>query len=158
MGEILNKQRVGPIVFVSDSHSPSLWAKFSQLKEQDRLQQLKRMAGFQPEPEAEEDEQEQEQEEITWSWKKLLNSVFGTRIEKSGRGRASSESPDSYNIYDRSPDFQNNYGWSVALDESNYSPLKHSGIGVYLVNLTAVNNQLFNRGGARNTIMKNEKL
>ncbi|KAK1587849.1 hypothetical protein Q3G72_017431 [Acer saccharum] len=137
VGEILNKQRGGPIVFVSESHSPSLWAKFSQLKEQDRLQQLKRMAGFQPEPEAEEDEQEQEQEEITWSWRKLLNSVFGTRIEKSSRGRASSESPDSYNIYDRSPDFQNNYGWSVALDESDYSPLKHSGIGVYLVNLTA---------------------
>ncbi|KAI9196591.1 hypothetical protein LWI28_025264 [Acer negundo] len=137
VGEILNKQRGGPIVFVSDSHSPSLWAKFSQLKEQDRLQQLKRMAGFQPEPEEEEDEQEQEQEEITWSWRKLLNSVLGTRIEKSGRGKASSESPDSYNIYDRSPDFQNNYGWSVALDESDYSPLKHSGIGVYLVNLTA---------------------
>ncbi|KAK0604676.1 hypothetical protein LWI29_018128 [Acer saccharum] len=137
VGEILNKQRGGPIVFVSDSHSPSLWAKFSQLKEQDRLQQLKRMAGFQPEPEEEEDEQEQEQEETTLSWRKLLNSVFRTRIEKSGRGRASSESPDSYNIYDRSPDFQNNYGWSVALDESDYSPLKHSGIGVYLVNLTA---------------------
>ncbi|KAK0606371.1 hypothetical protein LWI29_036984 [Acer saccharum] len=137
VGEILNKQRGGPIVFASDSHSPSLWAKFSQLKEQDRLQQLKRMAGFQRKPEAEEDEQEQEQEEITWSWRKLLNSVFGTRIEKSGRGRASIESPDSYNIYDRSPDFQNNYGWSVALDESDYSPLKHSGIGVYLVNLTA---------------------
>ncbi|KAK1588718.1 hypothetical protein Q3G72_026384 [Acer saccharum] len=138
VGEILNKQRGGPIVFVSESHSPSLWAKFSQLKEQDRLQQLKRMAGFQPEPEEEEeDEQEQEQEETTLSWRKLLNSVFRTRIEKSGRGRASSESPDSYNIYDRSPDFQNNYGWSVALDESDYSPLKHSGIGVYLVNLTA---------------------
>ncbi|KAK4852250.1 hypothetical protein QYF36_022374 [Acer negundo] len=136
VGEILNKQRGGPIVFVSDSRSPSLWAKFSQFKEQDRLQQLKRMAGFQPQPE-EEEEDEQEQEEITWSWRKLLNSVLGTRIEKSGRGRASSESPDSYNIYDRSPDFQNNYGWSVALDESDYSPLKHSGIGVYLVNLTA---------------------
>ncbi|KAL5831210.1 hypothetical protein ACOSQ4_016564 [Xanthoceras sorbifolium] len=143
--EIMNRQREGPIVYVSESHSPSLWAKFSQLIEQDRLQQLKRMVGLQQEPEEEEEaqdqeegeEEEEEEEEITWSWRKLLGSVFGTRIENGGSGESSSESPDSYNIYDRSPDFQNNYGWSVALDESDYSPLKHSGIGIYLVNLTA---------------------
>ncbi|XWS52707.1 hypothetical protein CRYUN_Cryun11dG0093800 [Craigia yunnanensis] len=37
----------------------------------------------------------------------------------------------------RSPDFRNNYGWSIVLDGSEYGPLKDSGIGIYLVNLTA---------------------
>ncbi|KAL5831215.1 hypothetical protein ACOSQ4_016569 [Xanthoceras sorbifolium] len=136
--EILNKPSEGPIVYMSDSHSPSLWAKFLQLKEQDRLQQLKGMVGIQQEPEEEEEEEEDEEEQITtWSWRKL-NSVFGIKNNKGQRG--STEYPDSYNIYDRSPDFKNNYGWSIALDESDCSPPKHSGIGVYLVNLTAQQN------------------
>lgn len=65
-----------------------------------------------------------------------MKSVFGAEDRKDTR--ATGGSPDSYNIYKRSPDFRNNYGWTVALDESDYKPIKHSGIGVYLVNLTAV--------------------
>ncbi|KAL5832968.1 hypothetical protein ACOSQ3_016642 [Xanthoceras sorbifolium] len=135
--EILNKPSEGPIVYMSDSHSPSLWAKFLQLKKQDRLQQLKGMVGIQQEPEEEEEEEDEEEQITTWSWRKL-NSVFGIKNNKGQRG--STEYPDSYNIYDRSPDFKNNYGWSIALDESDCSPPKHSGIGVYLVNLTAQQN------------------
>ncbi|KAJ0083951.1 hypothetical protein Patl1_30754 [Pistacia atlantica] len=125
--DILNRQQDGPIVYISDSHAPSMWSKFLQLKEQERLQHLKRMVEFQQEP--------QEQEQKTWSWRKLLNSVFGAEDRKDTR--ATRRSPDAYNIYKRRPDFKNNYGWSVALDGSDYKPLKHSGIGVYLVNLTA---------------------
>jgi hypothetical protein len=48
------------------------------------------------------------------------------------------KAPDPYNLYDRDPGFRNNYGWSTALDEHDYEPLKDSDIGVYIVNLTAV--------------------
>lgn len=130
--EILSRQREGPIVYVENSRSPSVWAKFLQMKQQDRLQQLKKMVpdDFQEEP-------VHPQEEITWSWRKLLNSMLGKETKRSD-DKGTGKSPDSYNLYDRRPDFSNNYGWSVALDESDYDPLKHSGIGVYLVNLTAV--------------------
>ena len=127
----MTRQQEGPIVFIGDSRAPrpSLWTKFLQLKEQDRLQHLKRMVKFQQQP-------SQGEEQRTWSWRKLLNSIFGQENKK--KGEKVGKSPDSYNIYDRRPDFRNNYGWSIALDESDYQPLKYSGIGVYLVNLTAV--------------------
>jgi hypothetical protein len=129
--EIMTRQQEGPIVFIGDSRAPrpSLWTKFLQLKEQDRLQHLKRVVKFQQQP-------SQGEEQRTWSWRKLLNSIFGQ--ENKEKGEKVGKSPDSYNIYDRRPDFRNNYGWSIALDESDYQPLKYSGIGVYLVNLTAV--------------------
>ncbi|CAA0834082.1 RmlC-like cupins superfamily protein [Striga hermonthica] len=41
------------------------------------------------------------------------------------------------NIFDKEPDFKNDYGWSTTLDESDYSPLEHGDVGVYLVNLNA---------------------
>lgn len=128
--EIMTRQHEGPIVFVGDSRAPrpSLWTKFLQLKEQDRLQHLKRMVKFQQQP-------SQGEEQRTWSWRNLLISIFGQENKK--KGEKVGKSPDSYNIYDRRPDFRNNYGWSIALDESDYQPLKYSGIGVYLVNLTA---------------------
>jgi hypothetical protein len=130
--EILSRQREGPIVYLEDSRSPSVWAKFLQMKQQDRLQHLKKMVpdDFQEEP-------VHRQEELTWSWRKLLNSMLGKESKRKD-DKGAGKSPDSYNLYDRRPDFSNNYGWSVALDESDYDPLKHSGIGVYLVNLTAV--------------------
>ncbi|XP_062172690.1 vicilin-like seed storage protein At2g28490 [Alnus glutinosa] len=129
--EILTRQREGPIVYVPDARSPSVWAKFLQMKDQDRLQHLKRMVlDFQEEPDHD------HQEEQTWSWRKLLNSMLGKETKRRG-DKGTGKSPDSYNLYDRRPDFSNNYGWSLALDESDYDPLKRSGIGVYLVNLTA---------------------
>ncbi|KAF9675539.1 hypothetical protein SADUNF_Sadunf09G0042700 [Salix dunnii] len=128
--EIMTRQQEGPIVFIGDSRAPRLspWTKFLKLKEQDRLEHLKRLVKFQQQP-------SQGEEQMTWSWRKLLNSVFGQENKK--KGEKAGKSPNSYNIYDRRPDFRNNYGWSIALDESDYQPLKHSGVGVYLVNLTA---------------------
>jgi len=127
----MTRQQEGPIVFLSDSRAPrpSPWRKFLQLKEQDRQQHLKRMVKFQQPP-------NQEEEQMAWSWRNLLNSIFGQENKKKCEN---GKSPDSFNIYDRRPNFRNNYGWITAIDESDYQPLRQSGIGVCLVNLTAVN-------------------
>lgn len=146
MGElryILSRQQDGPIVYVKDQHPPSLWTKFLELKRLDRLQHLKRVVDSQKEEDGhrDNDEEEGEEQRPSWSWRKLLSSVFGDkapvadkRREEKGRG----ESPDSCNLYDKKADYSNDYGYSKALDESNYDLLKSSGIGIYLVNLTAV--------------------
>ncbi|KAF5470668.1 hypothetical protein F2P56_011167 [Juglans regia] len=134
--DILSRQREGPIVYVPESHSPSVWSKFLQMKERDRLQHLKKLVDFHEPRDDDEEEEEEQQQQITWSWRKLLNSVLGKEPSKRGDKRTR-RTPDSYNLYKRRPDFRNNYGWSVALDESDYTPLKHSGISVFLVNLTA---------------------
>lgn len=137
LSDFLSRQQDGPIVYVTDyPHPPSLWSRFLELKEHDRLQEMKRMVGFTEEP----DHQEEQGQTLTRSWRKLLNSVFGSNGKTKddpdaykGKGK----SHDAYNIFKRSADFKNDYGWSKALDESDYSPLKDSGVGVYLVNLSA---------------------
>ncbi|KAJ7947776.1 Vicilin-like seed storage protein [Quillaja saponaria] len=131
---IMTRQQEGPIVYVSDSQAPSLWTKFLQLKEEDRLHHLKKMVDFQQQPTQEEVEEEQ----TNWSWRKLLNSAFANdKKPDNKRSKGTHESPDSYNLYNKKPDYRNSYGWSIAVDESDYSPLESSGIGLYLVNLTA---------------------
>ncbi|QCE09311.1 RmlC-like jelly roll fold [Vigna unguiculata] len=45
--------------------------------------------------------------------------------------------PRSYNLNKRKPDFENKYGWRVAVDGSQYHPLKSSGIGIYHEYLSA---------------------
>lgn len=62
----------------------------------------------------------------------MLSWLLGIQDNNTGK------TPDPYNLYDRDPGFHNNYGWSTALDEHDYEPLKYSDIGVYLVNLKAV--------------------
>ncbi|KAK9998417.1 hypothetical protein SO802_018020 [Lithocarpus litseifolius] len=125
----------GPIIYLNDSHSTSPWPKIMHMKEHARLQHLKKLMDSHEEP--------AQKEEQTWSWKKLLNSMLGMETEtkkRDDRGtsdKGKGKTPDSYNLYDRHPDCSNDYGWSVALDKHDYSPLKHSGIGIYLVNLTA---------------------
>ncbi|OMO71215.1 Cupin 1 [Corchorus capsularis] len=128
--KLFSKQQEGPFVYLTKSHAPSIWAKFSQLEEKDRLNQLKRMIDHQEE---EEEEEDQQQSASAWSWRKLLDSYVWGVEDISLKDRK----PDSYNIYKSSPDFKNNYGWSIAVDKSHYKALKHSGIGIYLVNLTA---------------------
>ncbi|MBA0790638.1 hypothetical protein Gohar_015274, partial [Gossypium harknessii] len=59
--EIMRGQQEGPIVHVTKFHAPSIWTKLSQLQEQDRLKQVKRMI------QGEADEEEKE-----WSWWKLF--------------------------------------------------------------------------------------
>ncbi|GMI89050.1 hypothetical protein like AT2G28490 [Hibiscus trionum] len=118
--EFLMRQQDGPIVHVAPSHAPSIWTRLSQLQVEDRLKQVKRIV---------QGEVEQVKE---WSWWNL----FGM-FSRNGGKIFKDKAPHSYNIYKRSPDFRNDYGWSVAVDESDYKPLKDSGTGIYLVNLTA---------------------
>ncbi|KAL3750910.1 hypothetical protein ACJRO7_011830 [Eucalyptus globulus] len=131
--EILSREIEGPIVHMSDSRRPSAWSKFMELDEQDRLRHLRKAVREY----GDEDEDEDEDEQIEWSWRKLLESVLGRRRRPESRDEwGHRHAPDSCNLYDRSPDFRNDYGWSVALDEYDYKPLRHSGIGIYLVNLS----------------------
>ncbi|MED6180089.1 hypothetical protein PIB30_006900 [Stylosanthes scabra] len=85
------------------------------------------------------DEQEEEKQRVVWSWRKLLDSVVCDDIKKAWKPHkgADLKPPHSCNLYDRAPDFINNHGWSVAIDGSDYSPLKMSGVGIYHVNLSA---------------------
>ncbi|XP_061354956.1 vicilin-like seed storage protein At2g28490 [Gastrolobium bilobum] len=142
--KFFTEQHEGPIVHVGDSHVTSIWTKFLQLKKEDKVQHLKKMVQDQEEQDDDDDdddddEEEEQQLQKSWSWRKLLESVFGNENKKDTRDNKGShhKSPHSYNLYDRKPDFKNSYGWSVALDGSDYSPLKSSGVGIYHVNLTA---------------------
>lgn len=130
MRRILSRQRQGPIVYVSDTESPRVWSKFLQVNDEARLSKVADI----------DEDGEKSEKNKPWSWRKLVESIFrnGNR-DKSKKITRTGKSPDSYNLYDKDPDFSNAYGWSVALDETEYHPLRHSGIGVYLVNLTAVN-------------------
>ncbi|XP_058202214.1 vicilin-like seed storage protein At2g28490 [Rhododendron vialii] len=128
--QILTRQKSGPIISLSNSHSDShqsrVWTQFLEMKHYERVQCLKRME------QVHEEVTEQDEEPIMW---KLLNSVFGNQVSGKDEGRSSK--PDSYNLFDRTPDFENDYGSSVVVDQSAYSPLRQSGVGLYLVNLTA---------------------
>ncbi|KAI3450523.1 hypothetical protein Pfo_007188 [Paulownia fortunei] len=133
LGEMLTKQQKGPIVYLSDSHSTSVWSKFLDMKQHQKLAHMRRIVHIRTE-----DLEDKEEEQPTWSFRKLLFSVFGKEEKRrEDKGSKKGKGPDSYNIYDRKPDFKNNYGWSIALDESDYSPLRHDDVGIYLVNLTA---------------------
>ncbi|KAI8573723.1 hypothetical protein RHMOL_Rhmol01G0298500 [Rhododendron molle] len=125
--QILTRQKSGPIISLSNSHQSRVWTEFLEMKHYERVQCLKRMAQVH-----EEATEQDEEEPIMW---KLLNSVFGNQVSGKDEGRSSK--PDSYNLFDRTPDFENDYGSSVAVDQSAYSPLRQSGVGLYLVNLTA---------------------
>lgn len=125
-------------MYIDDSHAPSLWTKFLQLKKEDKVQHLKKIMQEQHiEEEENEDDGEEDEQQTSWSWRKLFKSVFGIENKKTDI-KDTTDSPDSYNLYDRKPDFRNTYGWSSALDGSDYPPLKIPDIGVFHVNLTAV--------------------
>lgn len=131
--ELVSSEKADPIVYLSNTtQTPSLWSKFLDLEQHQRLSHLKRIVFSQEKS----DPDEEEESRWSWSWRNLLLSFFGDENKKE-RERKTRKGPDSYNIYDRKPDFKNDYGWSIALDESDYHPLGDSDIGVYLVNLTA---------------------
>ena len=100
------------------------------MKNEDKVQHMRKMVQVQ------EEHDEEEQEQTRWSWRKLLYTVFGKDKKSDDKGTA--DSPDSYNLCDRKPDFRNNYGQSTALDGEEYHPLRGVGVGVYHVSLTAV--------------------
>lgn len=128
-----SSQQDGPIVFLPpDSHLPSMWTRFLALDKRDKKAHLKGLlAGFHEDAEGVEERSE-------WSLRKFVLSLLGGENTKSGK--VTSKSDGTYNLYDRKPDFSNDYGWSMEVDDSHYSPLARSGIGIYLVNLTAVCN------------------
>ncbi|KAF7152668.1 hypothetical protein RHSIM_Rhsim01G0220000 [Rhododendron simsii] len=139
VSQILTGQSSGPIISLSntnsnlDSHQSRVWTQFLEMRHHERVQCLKRMALMHFE---EEEETEKEEEPIVRSFRKLWNSFFGKDLSGNDVGR-SSKKPHSYNLFNKKPDFENDYGSSVALDQSDYSPLRHSGVGLYLVNLNA---------------------
>ncbi|KAG4974114.1 hypothetical protein JHK82_031023 [Glycine max] len=127
--EIFSKELDGPIMFVDDSHAPSLWTKFLQLKKDDKEQQLKKMMQDQ--------EEDEEEKQTSRSWRKLLETVFG-KVNEKIENKDTAGSPASYNLYDdKKADFKNAYGWSKALHGGEYPPLSEPDIGVLLVKLSA---------------------
>ncbi|KAK6144436.1 hypothetical protein DH2020_021256 [Rehmannia glutinosa] len=132
LGEMLTRQQNGPIVYLSDTHSPSLWTKFLDMEHPQKLAHMRRIVRIR------EEDLKEEEPQSTWFIRKLLVSLFGKRDKRGDEKKGETgKGPDAYNIYDRKPDFRNDYGWSIALDESDYEPLKYDDFGVYLVNLTA---------------------
>ncbi|XP_059300463.1 vicilin-like seed storage protein At2g28490 [Lycium ferocissimum] len=126
LSTFLTRQSSGPIVHLSGSHYTNIWSKFLDLEPHRRLAHLKRIVNL-------EEEASPKEEESTWSLRKLLFTLLNTEdIVK----RVNHKAPSAYNLYNRKPDFKNDYGWSKKLDESDYSPLRQSGNGVYLVNLS----------------------
>lgn len=134
LAEIMSSPHSGAIVYISpDSKSPSLWTHFLNLEHHKKKAHLKRLVLFRGDDQVPESEIERPR----LSLRKLLLSLFLNK-NKVNKDKKGDSGDDVYNLYDRNPDFKNNYGWSMAIDETQYKPLNHSGIGVYLVNLTAV--------------------
>lgn len=138
--DMLTAQDEGPIIYLSNtSHSPRSrsWARFLDMDHHQKTAQMRRsIARMKSDPTSFEEE-----EQSTWSFRKMLTSFLDWSDKKRGdsKGSRTGKGPDAYNLYDRKPDFKNDYGWSVALNDKDYPPLRHNDIGVYLVNLTAVN-------------------
>ncbi|KAL3616415.1 hypothetical protein CASFOL_039805 [Castilleja foliolosa] len=132
LGELLTRQKNGPIVYLSESdpESPSMWSRFVDMDHHQKLTHMRRIVHINTQ------DLKDDEEQPIWSFRKLLTSFFGRkRGEK--KGQSTGKGPNAYNLYDRKPDFSNNYGSSIALDESDYEPLKYDDFGIYLVNLTA---------------------
>ncbi|KAH6814613.1 RmlC-like cupins superfamily protein [Perilla frutescens var. frutescens] len=138
--EMLTRQDNGPIVYLSNTteHSPTFWSKFLDMEHDHKTAQMKRIVRIRAADDSDSDSDSQQQQS-TWSFRKMLVSFMEWTDKKkgSGEGATTGKGPDAYNLYGRDPDFKNDYGWSMALDEKDYSPLSHDDIGVYLVNLTA---------------------
>ncbi|RZB63058.1 Vicilin-like seed storage protein, partial [Glycine soja] len=123
----------GPNCVRGGSHATSIWTKFLQLKEEDKLYHLREIVQ-QEEGKEEEEFVDEEEQQTSWSWRKILESVFEDEI-KNTREKVTKTSPLSCNLYDRKPDFKNCYGWSVDQDGSEMAPhvnprAKEYGIGL----------------------------
>lgn len=121
LADFLGTKLSGPIVSLTNPNYPT---SFLNLNQDQRLAHLKRIMHSEAVDEVEQ----------PWPWlliRKLLTNPFSNKDKKG-------DAPDSYNIFDEKPDFSNEYGWSLAVDENDYDPLKIPDVTVYLVNLTAV--------------------
>ncbi|GAB2275111.1 hypothetical protein Dimus_009876 [Dionaea muscipula] len=134
--EIMTSQDSGPIVYIESSRAPrSIWSSFLELKQEVKLQRMKELVPVDDDDEDEEAEPQQEQPQ--WWLRKMLRTLLLGQENKKSEGRRRKDGPHAYNLYERKPDFRNNYGWSIALDHHDYHQLKKSGLGVYYVNLSA---------------------
>ncbi|KAI3682064.1 hypothetical protein L2E82_50212 [Cichorium intybus] len=128
--ELLSSRKRGAIVYLNPDSEPqkeqTLWKKFLEQGKQEKRAHMKRIVQVRVKDDIDDVENEK------WSITKFVNYVFGENKKK-----GDSKSLDSYNIYDRKPDFRNDYGWSTQVNENDYEPLARSDFGVYLVNLTA---------------------
>ncbi|MCD7454720.1 hypothetical protein HAX54_025783 [Datura stramonium] len=123
----LTRQSSGPIVHLSGSHHTNIWSKFLDLEPHQKLAHLNRIVN------SDEESSPKEDKSTLSSLRKFLFTLLnGEDVVE----RLNHKAPSTYNLYNRNPDFKNDYGWSKKLDESDYSPLAQSGNGVYLVNLS----------------------
>ncbi|PHT46693.1 hypothetical protein CQW23_15851 [Capsicum baccatum] len=122
----LTRQSSGPIVHLSGSHDTNTWSKFLDLESHQKLAHLKSIANFQ-------EEASPKEVESIWSLRKILFTLLNREDFVQIVGH---KAPSAYNLYNRKPDFRNDYGWGKKLDESDYSPLGQSGNGVYLLSLS----------------------
>ncbi|CAH2060264.1 unnamed protein product [Thlaspi arvense] len=128
--QLLTSRFGGPIVHIQE-HAPTMWTEFLGLRGEEKHKYLKKLLEMKQETSQDQDYSQ------WWSWRNLVRSILDITQEKNRWSGGSSKCEDSYNMYDRKNDFDNDYGWSKALDHDDYEPLKYSGVGVYLVNLTA---------------------
>ncbi|WOK99844.1 vicilin-like seed storage protein [Canna indica] len=78
-----------------------------------------------------------EEEELTTSPWTSIQNFLKSLLGKNDVMQESTSGSETYNLYNSEPRFKNDYGWSTAIDEHDYSALANCGIGVYLVNLNA---------------------
>ncbi|GAB4842953.1 hypothetical protein Ancab_012931 [Ancistrocladus abbreviatus] len=141
--EIMRQQDAGAIVY-TDGRGPRIWSNFHELKQEERLQHLKRKVPMEEEEEVQNKEEVEEQEQQKWSLRTVLKSLlFGLEDDKKKRRERHDErrgrraGPDTYNLYKTSPDFQNKYGYSIAVDHHDFHQLKKPRTGLFYVNLSA---------------------
>ncbi|KAM0948037.1 putative rmlC-like cupin domain superfamily, rmlC-like jelly roll protein [Dioscorea sansibarensis] len=130
VGKVMTSRTDGAIVFI-DGKEAEPPAKFTKRKPKE-IMSVRREGDVDVGDDDDEDAEEIDDGGF-WIWRKMLGSLLKTRKENA---KGPVKAPDSYNMYDSAPDFKNKFGWSLALDENDYEPLKHSDFGVYMVNLT----------------------
>ncbi|XP_020590037.1 vicilin-like seed storage protein At2g28490 [Phalaenopsis equestris] len=128
VGVLKSASFAGSIIFNTDNEANHLHEVISDMKsEMKRLKQSRPL--------------KQNSGKKTVSWTTILGSIFfgETAKEKNKAKRRASdpvEAPDAYNVYDREPDFKNDYGWSVEINGDDYLPLKQSDISITLLSLS----------------------
>ncbi|KAF8721112.1 hypothetical protein HU200_023530 [Digitaria exilis] len=133
LARVLLAQTRGPIVYYATEPGSG--------DEGNRGARCRDAGAWRPGGRGEEDEEcvgNDDAQPTTWSWRKLVNRfIGGADSVDADANRKKRGAPKPYNLYDSKPGFRNTYGWTIAVDKHAYEPLKHSDIGVYLVNLTA---------------------
>lgn len=78
-----------------------------------------------------------EKKRTLWQLEEQFLNVFLGGLESE---LEESNDVKTYNVFnDGQPDFQNPYGWSLTVGKKQLKKLKHTNIGLFMVNLTKVN-------------------